>query len=396
MPKAELHVHLDGAVEVGTAADLLSTGTVAGEAAPGAGAVADLLSEAKAAGEAASDAETAAGVLSENIVLYEALRRRMVIGGVLSSQEELLSYYELPVALLQSEYALRRVTEEMILSKAADNVKYCEIRWAPGLHVRGGLSIEQVVKYVLSAGEDAARKTGMIVKFIVVGMRNESPETNIDMLRQAVAADANSALAAVDLAGDERENPDPMRQAAFFAEARRHGLYVTFHCGESLGGAGAHGGESLGGAGAHGGESLGGTGILRRAVDELRPDRVAHGAIAAQDEELCRMLAERGVQLDLCPTSNIQAGLYSEYKDFPLKILWDRGVPVSVSTDSPVISGKTLSEEYFELAASGQVTPYELWRINLNAIEHIFAPESIKQKLRDEFTAWAETAMPQT
>jgi adenosine deaminase len=333
MPKVELHMHLDGAVEPGTAAELAAL-------------------------------EGLAGIEG---LSYEGLCRRMIIGGVLSCQEELLGYYDLPVALLQSERALCRVTEDLILSKAADNVRYCEIRWAPGLHTRKGLSVGQAAAAVMRTGRRAGARAGVEVRFIAVGMRGDSPAANIDMLRQALAADVDGVLAAADLAGNEREWPDPARHLAFFEEARRMGLSVTFHCGELPGSAG----------------------MLARAAERLAPDRIAHGAPAVQDAGLCRFLAGKGIQLDLCPTSNIQAGLYRSYMEFPLKALHERGVPLSISTDSPVISGRTLSEEYCAIAENCQMPFRALWQINLASIERIFAPEEVKRRLRDEFRQWA-------
>ena len=101
------------------------------------------------------------------------------------------------------------------------------------------------------------------------------------------------------------------------------------------------------------------------------------------------LLAERGIRLDLCPTSNIQAGLYKDYADFPVATLFRRGVPLSISTDSPVISGLTLSEEYHRTALAGRLGPAELWDINLSSLDDIFAEDAVKQALRKEFCAWA-------
>jgi adenosine deaminase len=348
MPKVELHLHLDGALEVKSALDL------AEKAAP----------------------ETFAGLG------YEGARRRLVIGGPLASQSELLAYYDLPLRLLQSEEGLARVTDDLFRAKAADRVRYCEIRWAPRLHTRGALNLRQAADCVIRSTARAARRTGVAARLIAVAMRSDSPSDNLDMLRQVAAADSAFAtdsgraagagrglVTAVDLAGPEEAHPDPAAQKPFFDEARRLGFFITLHCGELP--------DSAAG--------------LRRAVELLSPARVAHGSGAAADPGLCRLLAERGIQLDLCPTSNIQAGLYRDYADFPLAVLYERGVPISVSTDSPVISGRSLSEEYFCLARAGQLSAADLWRVNLRSIDRIFAPEALKRKLRREFSGWART-----
>ncbi|MDR1571425.1 MAG: hypothetical protein LBS32_02760 [Clostridiales Family XIII bacterium] len=336
MPKAELHMHLDGAVGVRTAMQL-------GRAAAPQGQGGEWLSS------------------------YEAAHRKLVIGGPLSRQGELLGYYDTPLSLLQDAGAIDRVMGELLRGKAGDGVRYCEIRWAPRLHLGGGMSLRQALESVVAAKKRHCRRTGLRASLIAVGMRGEKPEANIGMLRQIAEAGLAGEIAAVDLAGNEADSPDPMLHAGFFAEARRMGLGVTLHCGELPGSAAA----------------------VRAAVESIRPDRVAHGAPAACDRGLCRLLRDSGIQLDLCPTSNIQAGLYSGYRAFPLMALRGMGVPVSISTDSPVISGLSLSEEYFMMSSLGGVAPAELWAINLASLEHIFAPESVKAGLRAEFAEWA-------
>jgi adenosine deaminase len=341
MPKTELHMHLDGAVEVKTAIELI-------------------------AGGGAPDAVKEAGLSAP--LSYEALYRKLVIENPLATQAELLKYYDLPIALLQSAEALERVTDELLGAKAADNVRYCEIRWAPRLHCAEGMSVRRVAESVAGAARRACARYDIRARLIVVGMRSHSPESNKDMLYSALEADTCGMICAADLAGPEAANPDPAFQKPFLDEARKLGLGVTLHCGELPGSAGT----------------------IRRCVGLMAPDRIAHGSGAADDEELCRLLAERGIQLDLCPTSNIQAGLYKDYAEFPAAILHKRGVPISISTDSPVVSGLTLSEEYHRAATQGRLSAADLWKINLNSIDRVFADDSVKNALKEEFLSWAK------
>jgi adenosine deaminase len=339
MPKAELHMHLDGALEVRTAMELMGKRASAQDASDG-----DAFPQGS----------------------YEALHRRLVIGGRCATQAELLAYYDLPIELLQSEEALARVADDLLRAKAADRVRYCEIRWAPALHCACGLRVRQVAESVARAVKRASARYGICARLIVVGMRAHAPQENVAMLREAAEADACGLLAAVDLAGPEAAHPDPAVQLPFFEEARRLGLGVTLHCGELPGSADA----------------------IRRCVESIAPDRIAHGSGAAEDEALCRLLRERNIRLDLCPASNIQAGLYKDYADFPVAALCRRGVPVSISTDSPVISGLSLSEEYHRTSAGG-LGPAELWAINLASLDSIFAEDAVKRALKKEFCAWA-------
>lgn len=327
MPKAELHLHLDGALTPGIAAYLAGKG---------------------------------------ESLSYRDLYQKLVVGENLPSQEALLAYFDLPGKLLHTEEALRLVTRQLLLEKAADGVLYCEIRWAPALHTAQGLSTAQVVEIVADECGLVTAGTGQMVRLIAVGMRTLPIEENLRML-EAVAPFAGGLLAAVDYAGLEAKNPDPTAQTAFFERARELGFGVTIHCGELPDSAPR----------------------LRKIVEEIAPKRIAHGPGAVDDPALCALLREKDIMLDLCPTSNIQAGLYPDHASFPLKKLVEAGVPVSVNTDDNVLSDITLSEEYIRLLEAGQVTLPGLWRLNLNALRHAFLPQEERERLLAVFEGWA-------
>jgi len=339
MPKAELHLHLDGGLRVETALDL---------------------------------AEKSGWRDFAHPLSYRQMRQKMVVKGTLSSQRELLDYFQIPGLLLQTEDALCRATYELLEDKAADGVRYCEIRWAPLLHTRRGLSVRRVVEAVLAGRQKAARLLGVHSRLIVVGMRGMAPRDNLDMLEE-VRAYRRRGIAAADLAGVEEDHPDPLDQLAYFHRARELGLGVTFHCGETA--------QSIR--------------YLEKAVERIRPRRVAHGAVVAADAALCALLRKRRVTLDLCPTSNIQAGLYPDYPSFPLERLYRSGVPVSISTDDPVLSDVTLTGEYSAVLSAGGLKPDQLWSCNLHALRAGFMGYYEKQALLREFQRWRSQNPPQ-
>jgi adenosine deaminase len=331
MPKAELHLHLDGALSPGIAAGLLRK--MGGECAP---------------------------------LSYRELYERLVISENLASQAELLAYFDLPGRLLHTEEGLREVTRSLLLEKAADHVRYCELRWAPALHCAKGLSPARVVETVADECRLVTGATGQTVRLIAVGMRTLPLAQNLAMLEE-IAPLAGRLIAAADYAGPEAKSPDAQDQLAFFKRARELGLYVTLHCGELPNSAPR----------------------LRAAVEAIGPERIAHGAGAAQDPALCEMLRDRDIMLDLCPTSNIQAGLYPDHKAYPLKRLAELRVPVSISTDDSVLSDLALSDEYIRLLEAGLIDLKALWRLNLDALSHAFLEEAEKQRLLAEFEDWA-------
>ena len=98
--------------------------------------------------------------------------------------------------------------------------------------------------------------------------------------------------------------------------------------------------------------------------------------------------------LDLCPTSNVQAGIVDSVATHPIARLRRAGVPVTLNTDDLTVSDTTLSEEYLRAATEIGMTLPELWATNLHALEVAFADEATQGRLRAEFAAWG-TGVPE-
>jgi adenosine deaminase len=327
MPKAELHLHLDGSVRPETALELARAHDV----------------------DAPRD--------------YAGMFDALVAPSQCGSQEELLRRFDLPISLLQDRDALARVSAELVDAKAADGVRYAEIRWAPALHVERGLPLRDGIRAVVEAGRAAADRRGITVRFICTALRSHEPDVNA-RVAEAAAAFRDAGLTGFDLAGREEAFPDPLVHRRAFEVAHAAGLRITVHAGE-----------------------WGGAAQVRRAL-LVEPERIAHGPGAIDDPGLCAELAARRVTLDLCPTSNVQAGIVGSVAAHPLARLHRAGVPVTLSTDDLTVSDTTLSEEYARAVGEIGLTLAELWAIDLHALDAAFADESARDVLRDEFTAW--------
>jgi adenosine deaminase len=328
MPKAELHLHLDGSLRIRTALELARSRGI--------------------------PAPTTWRGMFEALVAPERC----------TDQAELLRAFDLPIALLQDAEALERVAAELVEAKAADHVQYLEIRWGPLLHLARGLPLEAGIAAVVRGAREAAARTGTTVRLICTALRSHEPTDNV-RLAEAAARFRDAGLSGWDLAGPEAAFPDPLLHRRAFDAARASGLRITVHAGE-----------------------WGGAGQVRRAL-ELEPERVAHGPGAIEDPGLIAELRERRIALDLCPTSNVQAGIVAELVGHPLASLARAGVPVTLSTDDPTVSDLTLSDEYLHALGPIGLTLPELWAIDRGALDVAFADEATLGRLRSEFDAWA-------
>jgi adenosine deaminase len=334
LPKAELHQHLDGALRPETAVEL-------------------------------------AREIGMPLDLPEAVRR-MVAPERCASQASLLTYFDLPIALLQTRGALRRAAAELVETLAADGVRYGEIRWAPRLHLGRGLSVPEVLEAVaegIEAGTNSVRERPPLVALIVTAMRSDPPGANVQLAR--LAGGFGWPIVGFDLAGPEADWPAPPHAAAF-AAAAEGGLGLTAHAGE-----------------------VPGTERIRDAL-RLGVSRIAHGVTAADDPALVEELRAGDVTLDLCPTSNVQAGIVPSLEAHPIGALHRRGVSVTCSTDDRTVSGTTLTEELARTAVAQGLTAAEQRAIALNAFRRGFAPvhrlAALTAEAERAWRAWEETA----
>jgi adenosine deaminase len=266
--------------------------------------------------------------------------------------------------VMQDEEALERVARELVLDVAGDGTRYVEVRWGPALHLRRGMSLDQVIGAVAVGTAEGARRAGVVARLIATGIRSHEPSLNV-AVAEAAARARSVGVVGFDLAGDEAAFPDPALHAKAFETAAAGGLRLTVHAGEWDGAAQVESALALG------------------------VERIAHGATAVLSAAVVGALIARPVTLDLCPSSNVQAGLYPSVARHPLRDLVRAGVPATLSTDARTVTSLSLVEEYSRVARAG-LTPTELWRLDRHALDVAFADEAELVPLRSEFDRWAQ------
>ena len=141
----------------------------------------------------------------------------------------------------------------------------------------------------------------------------------------------------------------------------------------------------------HAGESSGPEGV-RDAVELLGADRIDHGVRAIEDDAVVELLAEGGIPLGVCPTSNLTMKVYPSMEEHPLDRLRRAGVRVSVNTDDPTLFGTNLPREYAIAQASYGWTDDVVRQVARVSIEASFAKPNVRENLLSDLSSWSPAA----
>jgi adenosine deaminase len=295
--------------------------------------------------------------------------------------EDYLARFGITLSVMQDAEALERIAHELVIDSAEDGIRYVEVRYCPALNIEGGLSLDDVVLAVDRGLRRGERETGTVARTIVCALRNLGATHAQEMAELAVAHRAKGVVA-FDLAGAEAGHP-ARDFAKAFGYAREHDLAVTVHAGEGDGAA-----------------------SIREAVHLCGADRIGHGTRLGEDPSLLDYVRDRGIALEVCPTSNVQTRVANTFAEHPLRMQFERGVRVTINTDNRLMSGVTLTEEYarcadhlgFDLPTLGVIASHAFEAAFLPQPERVLLHEAAlreTERLLAEATAdgtWARSA----
>jgi adenosine deaminase len=269
-----------------------------------------------------------------------------------------LEAFQHTVAVMQTRDALVRVAAECAADLAADGVVYAEVRFAPELHLDGGLSLDQVVEAVLEGFRVGSAGRAITVYALLTAMRAAARSREIAELAVRYR---DHGVVGFDIAGAEAGNR-PSRHLDAFEYVQRENFHITIHAGEGYGLPSIW--EAVQWCGA---ERLG-HGV--RIVDDITVDAAGRPVLGL----LASYVRDRRIPLEMCPTSNVQTGAAASIGEHPIGLLRDLSFRVTVNTDNRLMSGVTLSSE---LAALSEALGYgwaDLQWLTINAMKSAFAP----------------------
>lgn len=321
LPKTDLHCHLDGSLRLSTILDLADRQKV----------------------KLPADTE-------------DGLAKAIHKGEVCKDLVEYLKAFDITCSVMQTEEALERTAYELAEDAANENVWHLEVRYAPVLHTRRGLSLARINDAVLHGLRRAQRDFSISTGVILCGIRNMDPRDSYRLAELAVAYKGRGVVA-FDLAGGERGNPAKVHSKAFEL-IRENNMNVTVHAGE------AYGPPSI-----------------KQALHDCGANRIGHGTRLAEDGDLLAYVTDHRIPLEVCLLSNVQTSVIDDLSRHPLRLYFDLGVRVSLNTDNRLITDTTVTDELWRAHVDLGFTLEELKILLVQGFKSAFLPYREKRTL---------------
>ncbi|USQ76980.1 adenosine deaminase [Ornithinimicrobium cryptoxanthini] len=274
--------------------------------------------------------------------------------------------YDTARACVRDESDMRRIVREAAEDDAIEGSRWLEIQVDPTSYAPFVGGITPAIEIVLDEARSATRETGTQVAVIVAASRTRHPLDARTLARLAgqYAGDQAGTVVGFGLSNDERRGDTADFERAFQIAARA-GLASVPHAGELLG-----------------------PEHVRDALTHLEPDRLGHGVRAAEEPALLRTLVQRGVTLEVCPSSNVALGVYDDLADVPLRQLVESGVGIALGADDPLLFGSRLLAQYESARHDHGLSDEQLAELARGSIRGSRAPESTKAAVLAEIEDW--------
>ena len=249
---------------------------------------------------------------------------------------------------ITEEIDFYEITKAFAENLVKQNVSYCETFCVPLAHVRRGVPFEKFFPPIIDALEEAERnlsvRVNLIFSIIRFGGNTDWGHQTLDLIER----NPNPRIVGIDLAGPETFDTIAPFQSVY-ERAKSLGLHRTAHSGEFCG-----------------------PEHIRQTLELLQVERIGHGITATDDESVMRLLIEKDIPLEICPTSNVKLGAVSCWETHPVRKLHDFGVPLVLGTDDPAFFDNTLVEEYENLRHHFGFTDAEIANIRHNEQKYAF------------------------
>ena len=269
--------------------------------------------------------------------------------------QDFLDIYYRGMNVLRVEEDFYDLTIAYLERAAADGVVHVEVFYDPQGHTARGIPFATVTDGILAALADGREKLGITSLLILCILRHLPEDDGFVTFRQAEPYIADRRIAGLGLDSTEKDNP-PEKFQRLFAAARGAGLKLVAHAGEE-----------------------GPADYVADAVDLLEIDRIDHGNRALEDPALVGRLTRRGITLTVCPLSNLRLGGVADLRRHPLKRMLEAGLKATVNSDDPAYFGGYLLDNFVAVAEALDLDQPDLVTLVRNSIEGSFLDEPARK-----------------
>ena len=271
--------------------------------------------------------------------------------------------------LVRSKAAMRRLIREAAEDDAAEGSVRMEIQADPTSYAPYVGGITPALEIIIDEARSASHDTGVDIGVIVAASRMKHPldARTLARLAASFAGDGPGEVVGFGLSNDERVGSTASFGPAFRI-ARRAGLVGV-----------PHGGELLGPS------------SVREVVSTLAPARLGHGVRTSEDPALLRAVVDAGIALEVCPTSNVHLGVYTDFSQVPLPTLLSAGARIALAADDPLLFRSRLVAQYEVARDVFGLSDEALASLARSSIDASLASPSRKAAWQADIDAWLAT-----
>lgn len=270
-----------------------------------------------------------------------------------------LSVYDTLAALIKKPQDYYDITFDYLKNNALKDAIYVEMMYSPDhAEMSSGIPSIEHLQAIQQAVDDAEEQYGIVGRILITAVRHFGEEAAIRVATQGVK-DKLPCVTGFGLGGDEAKYPPKLFQRAYNI-ANEGGLSCTVHAGEF--------------ASAEG---------MVEAMNYLPIKRIGHGVMAIHSPDTMAMVKDKGIALEVCPTSNIFLGLFKDIHHHPIANFLEAGIRLSINSDDPPFMSTNLAHEYDLVQKTWNYTDQQMNAITAMAIEDAFVDENTRRKLLD-------------
>lgn len=324
-PKAELHCHLDGSIRPEALQKIAKAQNL---------------------------------VISENL---DEVRSHMQAPQSCQNLVDYLTCFDYVLPYLQTEVALEMAAFDVMEQSAQDGIRYIEIRFAPSLSMKDGLSVEQTIQAVAKGIAKAEKNYDIHGNILVIGMKTGELELIQSIFSKTLTLNHRKVVG-FDLAGAENDFFMDEYRDLLTVVTENGAIPLTLHAGEC--------------------------GCIHNVFSAIESGatRLGHGIVLKGDIKAQQKVSAHDVCIEGCPTSNVQTRAIETIKDYPLNEWLENDITFCINTDNKTVSNTTLSKEYDLLRTELSLSVETFRQLNKNAMIYSFADAVLKEKVLKEMT----------